>query len=182
MSDNKKNTSIPPAPPPPPPPPAMKKTQAAQPAPDIYKDIPVAFHFEVNIEDIGIIPFKEVSGLSSEMELESVFEGGVNDSEYKLPKHVKHGNLVLKRAMVLSHNKIFVWLKETLNHNFSQPIVPRDIVISLLNQDRKPIYTWTCVKAYPVKWEAEPLDAEKSSVLIESIELTYLRLTRWPKQ
>lgn len=180
MADNKTNAPIPPAPPPPPP--AVKKVQSVQPVPDIYKDIPVAFHFEVNIEDIGIISFKEASGLNSEMELESVFEGGVNDSEYKLPKRVKHSNLVLKRAMVLSHNKIFVWLKETLNSNFSQPIVPKDIVVSLLNQDRKPIYTWTCVRAYPVKWDVEPLDAEKNSVLIESVEFTYLRLSRWPKQ
>lgn len=179
MTDN--DIPAPPPPPPPPPPRTVQQVQPASSAPDIYKDIPVAFHFEVKIEDIGDFSFKEVTGLSAEMELETIHEGGVNDSELRLPKHTKHSNLVLKRAMVLHHNKLFVWLKETLYSNFSQAVQTKDITISLLNQLRKPIYTWTCTKCYPVKWEAEPLDAEKNSVLIESVEFVYQKLNRWPK-
>lgn len=145
---------------------------------DIYWNIPVAFHFEVKIAGMGVIPFKEVTGLSSEIELETIFEGGVNDGEYKLPKHVKHSNLVLKRALILLDNAFVTWIKETLYNNLSKPVVPKDIQISLLNQEREPIYNWTCTKAYPVKWETESLDAEKNSILIDSVEFAYSNLKR----
>ncbi len=52
------------------------------------------------------------------------------------------------------------------------------ITISLLDKEGAPIYTWVCTKAYPVKWEAEALDAEKNSVLIESVEFAYKILKR----
>ena len=125
----------------------------------------------------GKIPFKEISGLSSEMELETIHEGGTNDFEYKLPKHVKHNNLVMKRSMNVNANFVN-WINNTLYNNFSRPVNMRDITISLLNKNGESIYTWVCTKAYPVKWEVEPLDSEKNSVLIESVEFAYKVLKR----
>jgi len=51
-------------------------------------------------------------------------------------------------------------------------------VVSLLEKEGKPIYTWSCANAYPVKWEVESLDSEKNSVLIESLEMAYTTLKR----
>ena len=140
---------------------------------------PVAFYFDVSFQgDIGSIPFKEVSGLTLEIETESILEGGVNDYEYKLPKQVKHGNLILKRALMPVDEKIVKWVKRWLDGDFSRPIERKEIIIKLLNQNGNPLRTWTCMNAYPVKWEIDAFDSEQNKIVIESIELTYFKLTR----
>lgn len=139
--------------------------------------IPVSFYFQVKIAKEEYA-FKEVSGLQSELETESLFEGGVNDFEYKLPKQVKHGNLVLKRSLLPQDCNLIKWVKKVLEGDFSQPIKPLEIVISLLGSDGKPLYTWTCRQAYPLKWSIENLDSEKNSVMLETLELAYTTLKR----
>ncbi len=65
--------------------------------------LPAAFYFSVKFQGqpyIGEVAFKEVSGLSSEMEFDVVSEGGLNDHKIHLPRGVKHSNIVLKRAMM----------------------------------------------------------------------------------
>lgn len=144
-------------------------------------NLPVAFHFQVEFLDdqsLGIIPFKEVSGLNTEVELETINEGGVNDFEHKLPKQIKHSNLILKGAVASLDSKLVEWAKNILEGNFNFPIIPKDIKISLLNEKQLPIYNWVCHRAYPVKWEVDSLDSEKNSILIETFELTYQTLKR----
>lgn len=140
-------------------------------------ELPVAFYFQVKIgkEEFA---FKEVTGLSAEIETESVKEGGMNEFTYLLPKQLKHGNLSLKRALNPINRNDVVWIKKILEGDFSQPIVPRDIIVNLLGQDGKPIYTWTCAKAYPVKWDIAGLDSQSNSILIETIEFAYTTLKR----
>lgn len=140
-------------------------------------DIPVSFYFQVKIANEEYA-FKEVSGLQTELEVESLFEGGVNDFEYKLPKQVKHGNLVLKRSLIPQDCNLIRWVRKVLEGDLSQPIRPLEIVISLLGSDGNPMYTWTCRRAYPVKWSVENLDSEKNSVMIETLELVYTTLQR----
>ncbi len=144
-------------------------------------NLPVAFHFEVEFQGeprIGIVAFKEASGFNVEMELETVKEGGVNNFEHKLPKQIKHGNLVLKRAVILIENGLISWVKKILEGNLGEAITRRTIRVTLLNEEHEPIYNWICRNAYPVKWEVEPLDSEKNSILIESLEFTYETLKR----
>ncbi len=146
---------------------------------DRYAHLPVAFYFEVTISGIGTIPFKEVTGLNSEMEVETIIQGGDNLGEYKLPKRIKNSNLVMKRALILYDSSFIAWIKNTFHTNLSEPIVPKDIGITLLGHDKIPVYGWICQRAYPVKWEVEPLDSEKNSILIDSVEFAYYNLTRY---
>jgi len=165
--------------------------------------IPLSFYFQVNI-GTDEIAFKEVSGLSTEMELETIQEGGVNEYEHCLPKQVKHGNLVLKRALMpITNNNVVKWISEILEkgsfYNIEGRELPliRTIQITLLYVESvdiqengkvirtesctTPVYKWECTNAFPVKWEVESLDAEKSSVLIESLEFAYSTLKRLDK-
>ncbi len=139
--------------------------------------LPVAFYFQVKIGNEEFA-FKEVSGLDTEMEVEGIREGGVNDFEYKLPKQVKHGNLTLKRAILPLKSNLIVWVKKVLEGDLSQTVVPKNILINLLENDKTPLYTWTCEVAYPVKWSIDSLDSEKNSILIETIEFAYTKLVR----
>jgi phage tail-like protein len=144
-------------------------------------DLPVAFYFQVFIAGVEF-SFKEVSGLGTEMEVETIVEGGLNDYTHVVPKRIKHGNLVLKRALKTSLRADTAWLMTTLDGGVCFPIIPNLVIINLLDKDAIPLYSWTCSDAYPVKWEAEALDSEKNSVLIESLELTYSTIRRMPWQ
>lgn len=140
-------------------------------------ELPVAFYFEVKIGDIECA-FKEVTGLSAELETESVKEGGVNEYTYLLPKQVKHGNLSLKRALSPLSDSELSWIKQILEGDFSVPIETRSIIVNLLGKDGTPIYTWTCANAYPVKWEIGGLDSQSNNILIETLEFAYTTLKR----
>jgi phage tail-like protein len=140
-------------------------------------NLPVAFYFQVKFGNEEYA-FKEVSGLEAEIELENIREGGVNNFEYKLPKQIKHGNLVLKRAILPLNCQLIVWVKKILEGDFDLYIYPKNIVISLLNEDSNPLYTWTCERAYPVKWNIESLDSKKNNILIETLEFAFASLKR----
>lgn len=140
-------------------------------------DLPVAFYFEVVISRAQMA-FKEVSGLSTELETETIAEGGVNDYTYNLPKQVKHGNLVLKRALRPTKYWDVNWIIEILENGSFKNMNTKNVMINLLNAQGEPLYTWTCLNAYPVKWDIDPLDSGKNEVLIESLELAYTKLVR----
>lgn len=140
-------------------------------------DLPVSFYFKVKIGN-DEFAFKEVSGLSAQMETESISEGGVNNFTHLLPKQIKHSNLVLKRALMPIKGSEVKWIQRILEGDFSLMISTRTILILLLNNEGSTIYTWTCQNAYPVKWEVESLDSEKNNILIESIEFAYSTLKR----
>lgn len=140
-------------------------------------DLPVSFYFRVKIGN-DEFAFKEVSGLSAQVETESISEGGVNNFTHLLPKQIKHSNLVLKRALVPLGSIEVKWFQRVLEGDFSLMISTKTITIQLLNSEGSTIYTWTCQNAYPVKWEVENLDSEKSNILIESIEFAYTTLKR----
>lgn len=145
-------------------------------------DPPVAFHFSVAF--VGLIPpvpdmaFQEVSGLETSIELEPLTEGGENRFVHQLPKSVKHPNLVLKRAMTTMASGLVHWCKSTLEGDFSEAIVPKDMVVSLLSENRIPVATWSIGNAFPIKWMVGNLDAMKNELAIETIELSYTTLKR----
>lgn len=142
-------------------------------------DIPVAFYFQVKIQG-GDFAFKEVSGLSSELETETIIEGGNNDYVHVVPKNVKHSNLVLKRGLKAVNKDDVVWISSFFNGSIRYPITTASITINLLQKDGTPVYSWNCNNVYPVKWEVESLDSEKNSVLIEILELSYTTIERIP--
>lgn len=143
--------------------------------------MPVAFYFQVLMQGKEF-SFKEVSGLSTELETETITEGGNNDFSYIVPKNIKHNNLVLKRALKPFNRDDVKWLSSFFNGSLTFPIATVSITINLLDSKGIPIYSWNCHNAYPVKWETEPLDAEKNSILIETLELTYTTIERMPCQ
>lgn len=141
---------------------------------------PVAFYFKVVFKDkTGSQPVevecKEVSGLRLEREMETVHEGGINTFAHQLPKHVTHGNLVLKRAGLPLPNNLQAWITACME-GLNYPLKLQDVSVSLLNAEGQCLRQWTCTGAYPVKWEASDLDAEKNGLMIETLELAYQEL------
>lgn len=137
---------------------------------------PPAFHFKVVLSaTLGLTDtsFQEVTGISSEVDLEEVVEGGENRYVHRLPKGVKHPKLVLKRGIAKMTSPLVIWCRAVFEGDFLMPIVPMPILVSLLNENRIPVRVWSFANAYPVSWEVEALNSTKNEVAIEKIELSY---------
>jgi phage tail-like protein len=138
---------------------------------------PVSFHFKVEFqgldkEDLDV-RFQSVSGLTVDIQTESVKGGGEHRFEYVLPLRTKYNNLVLKRGVV-TNSKLIDWCRDAFD---SLIIYPKDVLIKLLDKDHEPIMTWNVVQAWPKKWSVSDLNAKGSEVLIETLELQYQYFT-----
>jgi phage tail-like protein len=138
----------------------------------------VNFHFKVEFnlgkEDIDV-RFQSVSGLDSVLETESFKEGGENRFEHVVPVRRKYGPLILKRGLIKpADSGITAWLKKAFDDEQVEPL--STVVIKLLNEEHKPLLTWTINNVWPRSWKIGELNAEQGAVLIETLELNYNRL------
>jgi phage tail-like protein len=117
--------------------------------------------------------FKEVSGLSVEMALKEVGEGGENRFRHRVPEVPRYTNLVLKRGLVVAEQGFYAWCKDTLQNNLSKPIKPQSIQVVLLNEQSQPLKTWTLTNAWPVKWAVSDFNSMDGQVVIETLEMAY---------
>ncbi len=153
--------------------------------PDPYYP-PGAFYFTVSILTGGGGPrtpsldsaFQEVSGIQTELETETVIEGGENRFALKLPRYAKYPNLVLKRGVVTRGSALSSWVLSSIQSGLALPISTRDLTVRLLNTQSQPLITWTIVRAYPLRWQLAQLDSTSNNVLVESLELSYNFFTR----
>jgi len=143
---------------------------------DVYYP-PGAFYFSVSMvgaSQAGIdASFQEVSGIEATLDVENVEEGGENRFSHRLPRIVKYPNLVLKRGLVTSGSLLADWLTSTLAAGLAQPVVPKDLLVTLLNMRKSPLLSWTFTRAFPLRWELAQLNSERNEVLIETLELSY---------
>lgn len=140
-------------------------------------DIPVVFHFKVEFgatspdEDNR---FQEVTGLSAEVTTEELREGGVNDYVHRLPNGAKYGNLVMKRGLI-NDSEVAGWFRDAIE-NFV--FDPKDVTVTLLNEEHDPLASWEFLRAYPVKWSVSDFKAQDNALAIESLELAYRSFRR----
>jgi phage tail-like protein len=113
--------------------------------------------------------FQAVSGLSVEYDYESFKEGGENRFEHKLPVRTKYADMVLKRGMLTDSNVINWFLAAFRDREFSAT----DINVTLMNEAGDPLRTWKVAHAIPKKWLVSDFNANESSVVIETMEITY---------
>ncbi|HWM25281.1 MAG TPA: phage tail protein [Chthoniobacterales bacterium] len=127
--------------------------------------------FSFNVEWGGQrVGFSEVSGLTQENQAIEYRDGSFPEySAIKMPGMRKFSNVTLKRGIVKSDNEFFKWLS-TVKLN---KVERRDIIVSLLNEERQPVMVWKIQNAFPVKVEGPGLKATGNEVAIESIEIAH---------
>jgi phage tail-like protein len=151
---------------------------------------PVSFFFEVIFlgqspdgtaldQEIVETRFQSVTGLSVDMQTETLKEGGENRFEHILPVRTKYDPLVLKRGIV-KDSKLVDWVKAALL-NFE--IQPMDLLVHLLHVKRpepqqpsegtEPLMSWKVINAWPKKWSVSEFNAEQSAIAIETLEMNY---------
>ncbi len=140
-------------------------------------DLAVAFHFSVDVAgetDDADTRFQEVSGLAAEVAVEEYREGGVNEYVHRLPTGSKYGNLVLKRGYTSSSN-LAKWCRSAIEDFV---FTPKDVTVSLLDEEHNPLASWSFVGAYPLKWSLSAFNAQQNGLAIESLELAYSRFRK----
>jgi phage tail-like protein len=125
------------------------------------------FRFLVEIEGLVSAGFQRVKGISREVKYESYREGGVNEYEHKLVTQVSYPVVVLERGLVL--DDLWKWAQAVADGEVTR----KTIWIRLQNEANIPSWAWQVEYALPVKWTASDLDAQTSSVVMESLELAH---------
>jgi phage tail-like protein len=117
--------------------------------------------------------FQKVSGLSAEVQLNTVNEGGQNLYAHRLPSKVTYGNLVLERGYVVGSPSP---LNIEFNVAFSTfKFYPSNVLVTLFDDIGIPLGAWLYIKAYPVRWTVSDLDAMGNAVAVDTMELAYTR-------
>lgn len=151
--------------------------QGAAPQPFGPLSTPRAFHFAVGFTRMQVghveAAFQEASGLSADMETETLVEGGRNDSVLTLPKAVKHPRLVLKRGIADLDSLWAQWCKDTLERGLARRLEPRTVHVGLLSHEGRILQHWMMTRAYPVKWEVDAFNSQRNELAMERIELAY---------
>lgn len=135
-------------------------------------DYPVGFYFSLSFEGEDTA-FKEVSGISKELNIEEVTSGGENRFKYRLPTVSSSKNLVLKRAIIPTGSKLITWCMNTIDGGLANAIQTSDVSVDLLNAKGEVLIKWTFYNAYPVQYAVSDLKSQESEILIETIELAY---------
>ncbi|OQP68258.1 phage tail protein [Niastella populi] len=134
--------------------------------------IPVAFSFEVRIPGFsneGECSFRDVGGLVVKLGLESVNEGGVNDYVHKFPKRAAYNELVFRRG-ILTGSQFYTWINDAVR-NFT--FKPKQIYISLINEQKTPVIRWRVENAFPIGIEIAEFKALENSLAIETLTVAY---------
>lgn len=128
-----------------------------------------AFRYAVEIDQLVVGGFSDVSGLTFETEVESFREGGYNNHERQLPGAAKaSGRLVLRRGMG-DAQELWSWFSEVTAGRLQR----RDLSVLLIDADRSEIKRWKFTRACPVKWSGPELRAKSSEVAVEALEFVH---------
>lgn len=140
------------------------------------------FHFQVSWGKARM-GFTEVSGLDFETEVIEYREG--NSPVYnksKQPGLTKYSNVTLKRGTFLGDFDYYEWWKQTFYFQEENAKYRTTVIIQLMDEQHKPIITWSLTNAWPTKIQATDLKADANEVAIESMELVHegLKITEAP--
>lgn len=140
---------------------------------------PVGFRFSVDFNGNKVdASFVEVTGISTEVAVEELVEGGENRFKHRLPSSITHPPLVLKRGYAKFNSALVKWILEMSEVGISDGIKPQSLKVMLLNENGNPITTWAFEGVYPIKYEISGLKADANQIVIESIELSYRTFTQ----
>jgi phage tail-like protein len=125
--------------------------------------------FYVEMESTVSAAFAECSGLDVQIEKDVYQEGGVNHQQRIFLKHVKFGDITLKRG--ITDDAVFWnWIYQSITAGASRR---RNINILVFNQAGETIQVWSLIGVVPVAWKTPSLKADSNAVALEELVLAY---------
>ena len=138
---------------------------------------PLGFHFRIIFKGLltgsdGEEGFQSINGLEAFMSEDFPYSlEGKKTTGFK----TSYSPLVLKRAVVsIEESKLSQWIFSCLNKKRPAPL--KEAIIELLDESHEPCMRWTLKNLLPISWKLGELNAEKTEVLTETIELRYEKL------
>jgi phage tail-like protein len=138
-------------------------------------DPPFVGRFQFSVDGKTIGAFTEVSGLSVQIDVEELAEGGQNSYTHRLLGRMSWPNLVLKRG-VTDTDALFAWLGECSGEGLTRngnKVSPLNGKVSVLTASGEPLRTWEFTGAKPVKWTGPRLAASASELAVEELEVCH---------
>jgi phage tail-like protein len=126
------------------------------------------FRVEIDEIDGATAFFKSVSGLKFETDVVDFQEGGQNEFTHRLVGPTKWANLIFKRGFS-QDNKLIQWRQEWITGRKSR----RNGKIIQLNTKLEAVCEWRFKEGWPCKWELSEMDASKSELAIETLEIAH---------
>lgn len=135
-----------------------------------------AFYFQVEIAGASF-SFKEVDGISIEMDTEEIAEGGENGFKHKVPVRPKFSDLELKRGYVPKDSMLGELCSTILLSPVLTSFARISILVHLLDEEGTPSISWSFYDAWPISWNIGKLDAMDNSYVVESLKFSYSYFT-----
>jgi phage tail-like protein len=133
------------------------------------KDPYLAFNFAVEIDDLVVGGFNEVSGLQAETEIQEYREGGVNEYVHKRAGPTRYPtNLVLRKG-ISDTKALWSWYCNVIQGKVERKTVSVLLMDAAGDEKRR----WSFQSAYPVKWVGPDLRAASSEVAAEIVEIAH---------
>ncbi|MDQ3986714.1 MAG: phage tail protein [Actinomycetota bacterium] len=139
-------------------------------------DPPFSGRFIFSVAAVGEIgAFTECSGLSAEIEVEEVKEGGQNHFSHKLPGRIKWPNIVLKRGITDADN-LFEWFQKASGEGFAgegNTLTRSEGEVALVDSKGQTVRKWEFEEAFPVKWTGPSLASSSNAPSVEELEIAH---------
>ena len=124
--------------------------------------------FFVEVDGLLVASFRECSGLSGQIAVETYQEGGLNSFEHKFPGRTSYGNVTLGTG-VANATGLWDWF-----YNVSMGVFERrNVSIVMYLQTHLESMRWNLEKAYPVSWTGPSFTAGDANVAVHSVELAH---------
>jgi phage tail-like protein len=131
------------------------------------------YNFRLEIDNLTVAAFSEVSGLTSDGDVVDYRTGvDVPQTARKLPGQRKFGPITLKRG-VINDSSLWDWYRNIATGNADR----RNGSVILMNELRQDVLRWHFEAGWPNKIEGPSLKATGNEVAVESVEIVVEDLT-----
>lgn len=131
--------------------------------------------FDVVVDGKTLGRFLEASGLSVEVDVFEVKEGGQNFFVHKFPGRFSFPNITVKRG-VTTDNGLMAWIDASSAGAFEangKKLKRTTVALVLTTSKGEALRTWTFYDAFAVKWSGPNFTADSDDYLVEEIEIAH---------
>jgi phage tail-like protein len=127
--------------------------------------------FAIELDNVDVAHFGELTGLQAQTEVFEYKEGGLNSSSHKLPGRTTYSNVTLKWGSTDDY-KLWDWYYAVITS--TTPVaLAKAVSIIQFDSELDEVRRWNLRNALPVKWVGPNFNAATSQVGIETLEIAY---------
>jgi phage tail-like protein len=135
------------------------------------KDPYLVHQFALELGNVRIALFGEVTGLQAQSEVFEYKEGGINTYTHKLPGRTSFTNVTLKWGSTEDH-QLWDWYAKLIAS--TKPASEKKAIsIIQFDAEHQEVRRWNLRGAFPVKWVGPGFNSQQSQVAIETLELAF---------